>query len=610
MNRSLSPVQLLIVISKTWTPEGTICQEARNVANQAREKQLQDLKGLKNPSVLIVGGGINGIGLYRDLVLQGIDVLLVERNDFCSGASAALSRMIHGGLRYLEQGEFRLVRESLEERNALLRNAPHYVSPLPTTIPIFDYASGVLNGLLRFLRLTEKPGKRGAFVIKLGLSLYDFFTRARRETPTHRFRGRQETFRQWPDFHPDVKCSATYYDAWVTYPERLGLEMIMDVDQTDRPCAAINYVSVANTYGSTVTLKDEISGEEFPTSPTIVVNATGAWIDLTNDALQNGDNNPVSKMVGGTKGSHLIIRNDDLLKATGGQMVYYENQDGRICILFPYFGNVLVGSTDIKIDDPTDVRCEEDERDYILQSLTFVFPKISIKQEEILYTFSGVRPLVHSDASVTGGISRDHVCRTLPETNERPFPVLCMIGGKWTTFRAFGEQVSNQILSTLNKTRRCSTIDIAIGGGKGFAKDKDVFDKWINDLVARSGLDDARLRKLAMRYGTATEDLIKFLQQSEDHLLANDPSYSQRELLHIIEQEHVVTLEDILLRRTALGISGNLSSELIDEVLQILAQARGWLPPQIETARSELLGRLASLHAVTLSSPSRQSVNP
>ena len=579
------------------------------MANQAREKQLQDLKRFKNPSVLIVGGGINGIGLYRDLALQGIDVLLVERNDFCSGASAALSRMIHGGLRYLEQGDFKLVRESLEERNALLRNAPHYVSPLATTIPIFDYSSGILNGLLQFLRLTDRPGKRGALVIKLGLSLYDFFTRTRRETPTHRFRGQKDTFRHWPDFHPDVKCSATYYDAWVTYPERLGLEMIMDVDQSNADAAAINYVSVASSQSSTVTLKDEVTGEEFLVQPKILVNATGAWIDLTNDALQSGDISPVSKMVGGTKGSHLIIRNDELLKATGGQMVYYENQDGRICILFPYFGNVLVGSTDIKIDDPNDVRCEEDERDYILQSLAFVFPKIAIKQEEILYTFSGVRPLVHSDALVTGGISRDHVCRTLPATPDRSFPVLCMIGGKWTTFRAFGEQVANQILGVLNMPRRCNTIDTAIGGGKGFAKDEVAFDKWINDLQTRSGLDESRLRKLVERYGTATEELIKFLQLNEDHPLSSDPSYSQRELLHIIEQEQVVTLEDILLRRTAIGISGNLSSDLIDEVLQILAQARGWSSHQIESAHSEFLNRLASLHAVTIAMPTRQTAN-
>jgi glycerol-3-phosphate dehydrogenase len=579
------------------------------VANLQRANQLTNLKGKTNPSVLIVGGGINGIGLYRDLALQDVDVLLVEQKDFCSGASAALSRMVHGGLRYLEQGEFRLVRESLEERNILLRNAPHYVKPLPTTIPVFDYASGIMNALLRFFGLSEKPGRRGAVVIKLGLTLYDFFTRTRRETPTHNFQGQKETFLRWPDLHPDVKCSATYFDAWVTYPERLGLEMVMDVAQTGASAMAVNYMSVASSDGKSVVLRDEISGEEISVEPGIVVNATGAWIDLTNGALQGGDNSHANRMVGGTKGSHLIIRNNTLLKAVGQQMVYYENQDGRICILFPYFGNVLVGSTDIRIDDPTDVRCEEEERDYILQSLAFVFPKIVIQPDEILYTFSGVRPLEYSDSSVTGGISRDHSCRTLPDSPQRTFPVLCMIGGKWTTFRAFGEQVSDQILDILNSKRKTRTNNLSIGGGKDFPRDHGDFENWISDLRDRSGMDETRLRRLIERYGSKAESLIDFMKQSTDQALISDPSYSQRELLHIIEQENVVCLEDILLRRTSLAISGGLSTALIDEVLIIMAKARGWNQSMTKSARQEFLERLSKQHAVTLVTAEPQPVN-
>jgi glycerol-3-phosphate dehydrogenase len=576
------------------------------MTHPSREQQLQKLGETRSPSVLIVGGGINGVGLYRELALQGVDVLLVERGDFCSGASAALSRMIHGGLRYLEQGEFKLVRESLAERNALLRNAPHYVSPLPTTIPIFDYSSGLINAGLRFLGLTERPGRRGAAVIKVGLTLYDFFTRHRRETPTHVFRGEQETRKRWPGFHRDVKCSATYYDAWVTYPERLGLEMIMDVEAADHPALALNYVSVDGAQDDTVTLKDEVSGKTFSVQPGIVVNATGAWIDLTNGALQGGEDNPVGRLVGGTKGSHLIIRNDDLLKATGEQMVYYENQDGRICILFPYFGNVLVGSTDIKIDDPTDVRCEEDERDYILQSLAFVFPDIQVAPEQILYTFSGVRPLVHSDSEVTGGISRDHFCRTLEPKPGRAFPVLCMIGGKWTTFRAFGEQVTDQILDRLKQDRKCSTDDLAIGGGRGFPRSFSMFETWISEIANRTGIDADRVRTLAERYGTGAETVIDFIKQTQDQLLISDPAWSHRELEYIIRTEHVVHVEDLLLRRTSLGISGNLSADLIEDVLAIMARVQGWTPVQTNDAREVLLERLARLHTVTIT-PTRET---
>src|SRR5512134_3895499 len=133
-----------------------------------RNEILSALRHKPEVSVLIVGGGINGIGTFRDLALQGVDVLLVEKGDFCSGASAASSHMLHGGIRYLENGEFRLVREALTERNRLLHNAPHYAKPLPTTIPIFKWLSGMLNAPLKFLRLRDKPGERGAAVIKIG----------------------------------------------------------------------------------------------------------------------------------------------------------------------------------------------------------------------------------------------------------------------------------------------------------------------------------------------------------------------------------------------------------------------------------------------------------
>src|SRR5215211_9520648 len=150
-----------------------------------RNEILTALKNKPELSVLIVGGGINGIGTFRDLALNGVDVLLVERSDFCSGASSASSHMAHGGIRYLENGEFRLVREAVQERNRLLQNAPHVVKPLPTTIPIFKRFSGMLNAPLKFLRLLDKPSERGSLVIKLGLILYDAYTGRQRTLPRH-----------------------------------------------------------------------------------------------------------------------------------------------------------------------------------------------------------------------------------------------------------------------------------------------------------------------------------------------------------------------------------------------------------------------------------------
>ncbi|MCU1425403.1 MAG: FAD-dependent oxidoreductase, partial [Microbacteriaceae bacterium] len=159
--------------------------------------------------VLVIGGGINGIAAFRDLALQGVDVALVERNDYCSGASAASSHMIHGGIRYLENGEFRLVRESVRERNGLLKIAPHYVRPLQTTVPIYSTFSGVISAPLRLLtHRSGKPSERGALLIKVGLVLYDTFSRDGGAVPRHVFAGRAKSLEALPQLNKSVKYTA------------------------------------------------------------------------------------------------------------------------------------------------------------------------------------------------------------------------------------------------------------------------------------------------------------------------------------------------------------------------------------------------------------------
>src|ERR1044071_7832425 len=164
-----------------------------------RNEIFATLKNKPTVSVLIIWGGINGIGTFRDLALNGVDVLLVEKGDFCSGASSASSHMAHGGIRYLENGEFRLVREAVQERNRLLQNAPHIVKPLPTTIPIFKQFSGLLNAPLKFFRMLDKPSERGSLVIKIGLMLYDAYSRTQNKddtqsiVPKHQFLSRDKS---------------------------------------------------------------------------------------------------------------------------------------------------------------------------------------------------------------------------------------------------------------------------------------------------------------------------------------------------------------------------------------------------------------------------------
>jgi glycerol-3-phosphate dehydrogenase len=560
-----------------------------------RQAILDQIRRRPDIPVLIAGAGINGAGLFRELALQGVEALLIDKADFCAGASAAPSRMIHGGLRYLEYGEFRLVKEALIERNLLLQNAPHYVRPLPTTIPIFYWLAGLTNAIPKFLRLNGKPGHRGALLVKLGLTAYDLFTRQQRLLPHHQFTSRAQSLTLRPQLNPNIVCTATYYDAWIAYPERLCLELILDALALHPGTQALNYVSLQTGAHDTVVLRDELSGETFPVKPQVVVNATGAWIDFTNQALKRQ-----TTLIGGTKGSHLIIDHPELLTATQGHMLYYENSDGRICIMFPLLGKVLVGSTDIKIDNPDAAVCDEDEVDYMLEAVRQVFPQIHLNRSHIVFRFCGVRPLPHSGDASPSEISRDYSCSVMPPTDHTPFPIYSMIGGKWTTFRAFAEQVADQILPYLGQRRLVTSTNMAIGGGKDFPQTDAARNQWLARLQHQAHLSLERLDTLLQRYGTRAEQVAAFLVAGPDIPLMHHPGYSRREIEFLICQERVVHLDDLILRRTSITLQGELTNSLLEELAATMAQLQHWSKVETYEEIERTLTILQERHGLSL----------
>ena len=556
--------------------------------SEQRKEQLGQLRNDNAFDVVVIGGGVNGIGVFRDLALQGLRVLLIERNDFCSGCSAAPSRMIHGGLRYLENGEFSLVWESLRERDALLTNAPHMVHPLPTIIPVTSTFSGMFNAAASLFGWQGKPSSRGAVPIKLGLSLYDWVTRKSRILPRHHFNSRAQTHRGWPELTSKVTCSAVYFDAQITYPERLCLEMIRDVKTTAPKCIALNYAEMRGDNGGYL-VTDLLGAETLTIAPKIIVNATGAWLDDTARLLGYGIN---KKMVSGTKGSHLIIDNPALLKALGDHMVYFENIDGRVCIVCPYQGKVLAGSTDIRVDTASRVRCDPEELDYILGSLRIVFPNLTVTPDQVVFSFSGIRPLSHSDQNFTGRISRGHSTRRL----NGPVPQFCMVGGKWTTFRACAEQTVDEVLAELGKARRVSTLAKPIGGGAKFPDNPAELQR---GLTARFRISPDRAMHLVDHYGSQADEVAFFCQSCQDALLVEGSNYSEREIIWFLREEFAETLSDIVLRRTALAITGQISLTSLDRLGEILAKERGLDTAEVENQREALTQELAEFHGVT-----------
>lgn len=544
--------------------------------------------------MLIIGGGINGAGLFRDLALQGIDAVLVDKSDFCVGASAGCSRMIHGGLRYLEFGEFNFVRESLKDRNLLLQNAPHYVYPLPTTIPIFSRFSGAVSSVRRFLHIGgNRPTHRGALIVKLGLTFYDVFTGKNRLMPRHQFTSRAEALARRPLLNPDIIRTATYYDAAITYPERLCIELLIDGEGLCSEAKALNHVSLQGGSGDSVSLRDELRGDVFQLRPRVVVNATGGWIDFTNRLMGHD-----TTMIGGTKGAHLVLDNDALLEMLQGEMVYYETSDGRVAVALPWLGKALIGSTDIRVGNPDEVRCEEEEIDYILASVREVFPGLHLDRSQIVSHFTGVRPLRYSGESATVQISRGHHCAVIQPTDDVRFPIYAMVGGKWTTFRIFAEQMTNQLLQYFGRTRRAGTEGLAIGGGKDFPESDQAKRQWLARLRRQTHLGEERLLVLLERYGGRAEQVAAFLADAPDRPLAHHDGYSYREIEFLIRCERVVHPDDLLLRRTTIALLGELSRELLEELLALMASLLHWSHQETHSEKDRVLNILREKHGI------------
>ncbi|MCF8528837.1 MAG: glycerol-3-phosphate dehydrogenase/oxidase [Aquiluna sp.] len=535
-------------------------------------KGVSRLSAIQNDptaQVLIIGGGINGIATFRDLALQGIKAVLVEKEDYCSGASAASSHMVHGGVRYLENGEFRLVKESLQERNRLLASAPHYVKPLQTTMPIFTLFSGILSAPLRILRHTQgKPKERGAILIKVGLTMYDFFGRNGGRMPRHEFFGKKKSMKLFPELNKNVAFTATYFDAAMESPERLALDALKDALAAGPNARSANYLAAVGMSDGQVILRDSITGKEFPIRADVVVNTSGPWTDLTNEAL-----GVKTQYMAGTKGSHIVLENKALFEACDNREIFFENSDGRIVLMYPLLGKVLLGTTDIPHDMSEPAVCTEPEVDYFFDLVKYIFPDIEVNRSQIIFRFSGVRPLPKSDDLLPGFVSRDY--RIVRTSDDAGIPWLSLVGGKWTTFRALGEHLSSEVLKLLGQERKVSTVDLAIGGGLNFPESKQMQLKWAEQNGA--GLDVERTIQLLNRYGTLATKVIAYIQDNKlDTALIHTPAYSKTEIEFLVENEFVLHLSDIVHRRTSLAFTGEVNRQMLVELAGIVGKKLGW----------------------------------
>ncbi len=554
-----------------------------------RDQVLQSLQGRSHFPVVIVGAGINGLGVFHDLSLQGIDCLIVDQGDFCSGTSAAPSRMIHGGLKYLETGEFRLVRESVEERDRLLRNAPHLVKPLEMILPTRTAFGGEIAAITRFFGGKTKVKTRGRWLLKAGLAVYDYFSGAGRVAPKHRMLSGQELQALFPGISEGFRYAGSYFDAQIEMPERLGLELALDGMAANPGSLALNHCALTGLEDGRLALEDRIGGTQQAVSADVVVNAAGPWIDLANAQL-----GAETKLIAGNKGSHIMLDLPALEAQLRGRMLYFDPGDGRICLVTSLAGRVLLGSTDIPVTAP-ESRCADEEVDYMLAALRGLFPRLEVGREHIVFSYSGVRPLPANNADDPGDVSRDHRIDVAEAQDGRPFAVLSLVGGKWTTYRAFAAETADLVLSRLGAARKTDTEALAIGGGAGLSRRVEDWEALVAEVTGVCG-DRARATGLVARYGRRALDVAA-------HLATNDPvsgtaEISRAEIAWMVREEMASTLGDVALRRLPMALSGRLSMAAIEALADTMADALNWTREQRDSEVEALLDTMLTRHRI------------
>ena len=529
---------------------------------RARRAALAQALSTPTFDLLVIGGGINGAGIARDAALRGLSVALVEQGDFASGTSSKSSKLIHGGLRYLESYEFTLVLEASRERDLLRRHlAPHLVHAMPFVFPIF---SGDPVGRLR---------------LAAGLWVYDGLA-AFGNIARHRSWGRRATLRHEPRLRADgLRGAMHYYDCW-TDDARLTLETVLAAIAGG--AVACNYLAVAELRSDGGQLAgarvvDRLYGASFTVAARQVVNATGPWLDR----IRRLDDPAVAPVLRLTKGVHILVPRHRVGNAHA--IVLRAPHDGRVMFAIPWEEQVLVGTTDTDYDGaPEAVAAEADDVRYLLDAVNHYFPAARLTERDVIGAYAGLRPLVAPLGAMTPSeTSREE------HMFESPSGLLSLGGGKLTTYRRVAERVVDRVVARLrarDPERRfgpCRTAAVPLPGAELNTSERGGFGGFAKRLGASASpvLDGSLVRHLLDRYGARAPEVMALLAadpHAAGRLLDGLP-YRRGEATCAAADEMAVTVDDILRRRVPIAFrdrEGGL--EIAAEVAAVMGAVLGW----------------------------------
>ncbi|MCP5468259.1 MAG: FAD-dependent oxidoreductase [Deltaproteobacteria bacterium] len=517
--------------------------------------------------LLIIGGGASGAGAALDAASRGLKVALVEKNDFAAGTSSRSTKLIHGGVRYLElavkqrsREQYQLVKDALRERATLLKIAPHLSRPIPLVTPIYSLFGGPYfwTGLKMYDRLA---GKRS-----VGKSKYLSRKKAIKRFPMLKAKG--------------LKGGVLYYDGQFD-DARMNVTLIRTA--IDYGATALNHIEVIglikeNTHLSGAKVKDIISEKNFDIKARVIINATGPFCDK----IRFMDDPQARSILRASSGIHIVLDKRFSPPHTG--LLIPETEDGRVLFLLPWLGHTLVGTTDNPANIEDNPHASEQDIEYLLRHVVKYF-NIPVTRQDVLSSWSGLRPLV-SDPNFadTAKLSRDHVI------NISPSGLITLTGGKWTTYRKMAEDVINQAitLGSLTPTHACQSENILLKGSQSYSED------YTQKLVDSFHIDEDIAKHLATSYGTESPQVLQIGAKQHLQRLSKDYPYIEAEILYAIHEELACNAVDILARRMRLAfLNQEVAKEALPLCLKILKETFQWSNEQMQEEEKKFLDYLS-----------------
>lgn len=508
--------------------------------------------------VIVIGGGIVGAGIARDAALRGLRVALFEKDDFAAGTSSTSTRLIHGGLRYLELFDFDLVRQDLGEREILLRIAPHLVNPLRFVIPMWSRSL--------FYRLK----------LKIGMILYDLLSYDK-TLPNHSFWSREETLKREPLLNPDgLQGALSYYDAQVPSTERLVMENILDA--RDHGASIWNHTRVVDVIREGDDIKGvkvlhERGGEERDVRGRLVINAAGPWLDSLVGTLLHKP----SRRVRMTKGIHFTSP-----PASNHALVLFARKDERLFFVIPWQGYAWVGTTDTDYDDSPDlVRANGEDVDYLRDSVESFLPNADWRK--VYYTTAGLRALVRKEGVSESEVSRKHALVDYASTDGLT-GIIAVVGGKITAYRDIAEDTVNLACAKLGVKAHSQTASVPLPGARMNVRTRghDESLRAMRDLLYKEGegldVSHEQIDHMLSLYGVSTQHILSLVRQQPELGKRIHPNYLDivAQIYYAVAHEYCADVDDFLMRRTMLGFTQDQGAAALAPILEVMSVLCEW----------------------------------